>query len=486
MVVTDALGRRQVITASYIRDAELLREGVNQFSYEMGVQRYYYGTRSNAYGGFLSDFTQRRGVTNRLTVEGRLEFQPGAETIGGGAVYAIHGLGTVAGGVAGSVSTGYAWGHLVYGQINQNRRAFGFGATMQRASEDFRQVGLAPQQRADKMVLQGQVSKALGRRGTFAVGYLRRDGRTNPDARAVTASFNLRLGRAIFTVGGTYSLLHDHQVGLDAALVVPLGERKLAVASADMNGTVKTTSLEASQQLPLGPGWGYRVKTTQLDQEVNDGGLYYQNMLGSYGVEVGDTGGDLSWRLSERGSLVYLHGHTMLAPWLNDSFGVIDAGGIKGVPVYVNNLLLAKTGSKGMALVPWMVPYIENLVRIDDSTLPLDVSLEGGERRIVPMPRSGVFLKYKPVSMGGATLVLMATKDLPVPVGAQVSINGGATRYTVALRGEVFIEEMVYPAAVDARWGKNGTCQIRIEHPPEQALVPKIGPLLCDARKIDW
>src|SRR5438552_1209521 len=98
----------------------------------------------------------------------------------------------------------------------------------------------------------------------------------------------------------------------------------MAVASSDVSGVSKTASVEVSQQLPLGPGYGYRVKTTTLDQNRTEAAFSYQNTEGTYVLEAAQSSGETDVRFSERGAFVLLHRHVLMSPWLNDSFGVIE------------------------------------------------------------------------------------------------------------------------------------------------------------------
>jgi outer membrane usher protein len=477
MVVTDILGRQQVITESYIRSSELLRSGVSDFTYEAGTLRLNYGIRSNQYRSFFADATYRRGITDTLTLEGRIEIQPGTETAGLGAVYALRNVGVFSGGMAGSIHAGRT-GELLYAGYSRAQRSFGFAAQAQMATEDFRQVGLQDQQKATKLLFQTQVSKSIGSVGSVAAGYLRRDGRTELDAQALTASVSVRMRRAFLTVGGTYSLLVPRQYGLTVALVVPLGERTMSMASGESSPTARTASVEVSRSIPLGPGYGYRVRTTNLDQQKNEAAFYYQTTDGYYGVEAAQQNGGTSMRFLERGSLVLLHRHVLISRWLNDSFGVVEVPNAKGVPVYVNNQLLAKTDRRGLALLPWLVAYNRNSVRLDDAALPVDVTVDLEERMVVPMARSAVYLRYKPAAAGGAMLVLSTAGGQPVPQGAIVTVNANPTAYEVELRGEVFVIDIDYPAAVHAEW-EGGKCDVRIARPPADTPVPRIGPLTC-------
>lgn len=482
MVVTDILGRQQVITESYIRSSQLLRKGVNDFTYESGTLRLNYGTVSDDYRSFFAAATHRRGITEALTLEGRLELQPHGETAGIGAIYALRRVGIVSAGVAGSVARGYRSSGLYYAQFSRQQRSFGIAARLQRAAQDFRQVGLLDQQLATRTLLQGQVSKSFGSRTTVTAGYLRRDGRTELSARVLTSTVGVRLGRTYLSVGGTYSLLGARPYGLNVALVRSLGERTIAMASGGASPELQTASVEVNRSIPLGPGYGYRVRSSNLDQESNDAGFYYQTSQGYYGIEAAQQNNQTSWRYIERGSLVLMHKQIMVSRWLNDSFGLVEVPGEKGVPVYVNHQLLAKTDWRGLALLPWLVAYNRNSVNLDDSKLPSEVSVDLEERTVVPMARSAVFLQYKPATIGGATLLLVTSSGTPVLRGAIVKVNGRPDEYEVALRGEVFVTDIAYPAVIHAEWENQG-CEARIDRAPLDNVVPRIGPLVCKAGK---
>jgi outer membrane usher protein len=477
MVVTDVLGRQQVITESYIRSSQLLRAGVSDFTYEAGTVRLNYGIKSNQYRSFFADASYRRGFSDTLTLEARIETQLGTETVGLGAVYALRNVGIFSGGMAGSMDGGRS-GELLYAGYSRAQRSFGFATQVQMASANFRQLGLLDDQRATKLLLQAQVSKSLGRLTSVAAGYLRRDGRTESDVQALTASVNLRLHRAFLTVGGTYSLLSPGPYGLSVAFIVPLGEKTIAMATGDSSPTSRSAVVEVSRSIPLGPGYGYRIRSTNVDQQQNEAAFYYQNNAGSYGVEASQGDGGTNVRLLERGSFVLLHRHLMVSRWLSDSFGVVEVPNAKGIPVYVNNQVMAKTDQWGFALLPWLVAYNRNSVRLDDVALPVDVNVDLEERMVVPMARSAVFVRYQPASVGDATLILTGPGGQSVPQGAMVTVNASPTAYEVELRGEVFAIDVDYPAVVHAVWA-GGKCDARIARPPADTPVPRIGPLVC-------
>jgi outer membrane usher protein len=332
------------------------------------------------------------------------------------------------------------------------------------------------------MLLQAQISKAIPWHGSISAGFLRRDGRTEDNVRVLTASLNVRAGRGFITLGSTYSLRDPGVYGVTVSYLLPLGDRRLASTSVQAGPNGTTAAMEVSRPLPVGPGYGYRVRNSLFDQRRTEANFFLQTMQGTYGVEAAQAAGQTAVQVSERGSLVLLHNHVKRSQWLNDSFGIVEVEGGADVPVYVNNQMLAKTDEDGIALIPWLVPYNENRVRLDGTALPFEVNIDLQERTVVPMPRTGVFLRYQPTSVGGATLILVYPDGTPLPHGAMVHINRQAAGYMVALRGTVFIQEITYPAAIQVDWeGRRCTTQID-ERPAE--LLPIIGPLVCKLEEV--
>jgi outer membrane usher protein len=477
MVVTDVMGRQQIVSQQYIATSQLLRKGISEYSYEAGMPRRDMGRTSYGYASFFAEGTHRYGLTDDLTIEGRGEFALDSRTAGVGATYALRPIGIAGGGVAGSYADGRT-GTLVYADFTHPARAMAFSAHYQASSAGFRQVGLDRLRKAPGQIVQANVSRPLGSRATVSIGYLQRDGRTEPSLRGPLASLGLRLGRAYLSVGGTYSLMQGRQYGITMALMVPLGERTMAMATGDVRNEGGQANYEVQRSLPVGPGYGYRVRTSTFDRNQIDAGFSYQNNTGTYTVEASQGGGQTSARIYERGALVFLRGHLLRARWLNDSFAVVEVAGQKDAEVFVNNQTIGRTNRHGLALASWMVPYSPNVVRVNDENVPLDSTLDLGERTLAPYPRSGYFVEFAAKRIDGASIILQTPGGEPVPLGALVTVNSKREEYMVARRGEVFVTAMEYPAELSVQW-EGGRCTATVTGAAPKQPLPRIGPLVC-------
>ncbi len=96
VVVTDALGREQVMVQPYYSGTALLRQGLDEFSFELGSARQDYGSSSFAYGDVLGAATFRRGLSDSLTGGVHAEAQMGGSyAVGADAAWQAGTLGIV-------------------------------------------------------------------------------------------------------------------------------------------------------------------------------------------------------------------------------------------------------------------------------------------------------------------------------------------------------------------------------------------------------
>ncbi|MGN6314165.1 MAG: fimbria/pilus outer membrane usher protein, partial [Rhodanobacteraceae bacterium] len=95
MVVTDLLGREQVVTQPFYASSNLLAKGLRDFSYELGFERENYGLDSNDYGRLAAIGTERRGLSDNLTGEVHAEITRGRQAAGIGADWLVADTGVV-------------------------------------------------------------------------------------------------------------------------------------------------------------------------------------------------------------------------------------------------------------------------------------------------------------------------------------------------------------------------------------------------------
>jgi outer membrane usher protein len=493
MVVTDMLGRQQVVSMPYISTQQLLRVGVSQYAYESGVQRRNFGQESNGYGGWFAAGTYRHGFTNNFTLGLRGEALLDSQTGGIGFDSGFLRLGVVSGGIAVSHDKAGQSGGLAYAQVQHSGRSFGFSLYAQAAQENFRQLGLLPNQKPTNFLGQAQGSYMVGKWVSVGAGYMHQekpgnavfDFYSHPVQRfnTVTPSMTIRLPHgATLMVSGNYTPeFHQRASGI-AMLIIPLKKQRMAMASTGTQTGGTTPSVEYDQQVPLGTGWGYRLRassTNNLENPLEDAQVRYQNDHGTYQLEVSQQrGSPTTWNFNYTGGLALLHSDLLLSRQVTDGFAVVDTNGVRGLKVMANNNYVATTDRRGLAMVPSLPAYNRNLISLDESSLPLNVDVDLSDKIVVPMARSGLLVKFKSQQVQGAVLALVTEEGKELPLGAEVSVNDDKVVYEVALHGEAYIPEIQFPAAVRVHWD-GVTCQATVAPPKSNEPLPRIGPIPC-------
>jgi len=492
LVVTDLLGREQVIVAPYYASPRLLQKGLNAYSFEIGAIREDFGRASNHYGRPLAVGTFRRGFTGQFTAEAHAELLETQQTAGfGGAflwpvgvfsasvaasrsdpVMGIDSTGTatnIAGGSGGQISGGFQG---QYGRL-------GYGANVQLASAGFAQVGSEPGVPAPRESSQAFVSYGMHRAGSFAVSYTRQDRRDADDVDLVNASYSVTLGRF-----GFMSLSALRILGSQPASIVSLNFTRM-ITDRD-TGSVTTTkdadstqaSVRVQRSLPPGNGMGYRLGTGMSDSDRREAAIAFQNDVGTYGAEVGQLQGEMSYRVSASGGIAMLGTDAFLSRRIENSFAVVRVPGYADVNVYRDNQPIARTNEHGVALVSRLRPYEVNSVRIEQADLPLDAQIGALQLDAIPYLRSGVVVSFPVKRSRGAVFNLMLDDGAAVPAGAVVKIVGQPEEFPVGLRGEVYVVGLESTNRLEVSW-RGQRCGVDVPFPESSDPLPDLGTFKC-------
>jgi outer membrane usher protein len=480
MVLTDALGRQQVVTTSYLSTPQLLREGVHDFSYQAGVLRWGIGTDADSYRRAFAAGTHRFGINDHFTIGGQGEVAGISQAGGVDAYWGLLSLGTLSAGAAASHSD-RGIGKLVHVDLSNRRPRFGFGAGAQFATKSFQQLGLNDVG-TPRLQLRAQALYSFHRTTSLGLAYVAQEYYRNPlvsttSFRTVSGSLNLRLGRIGYLSWTTnYAPKAARHVSSFITFAIPLGMRRSAMLSSSYDGEHAAGTAAISQSLPIGDGIGYRARYNS-DRSSVESGFDAQNRWGTYTVEAGRDNSGTSYRLAERSGFAYVENRFLPTRWLTDSFALVELPDNKGVSVYANNQFITKTNRRGLAVVP-MVPYDANAVRLDDQNVPVDVDMDLAERVVVPMTRTGVLLKFKAEQNRGMTVILTLPDGSPIPPGTEVRIERTGETAIVGYDGEVYVENLSLPATLVARTGDK-QCRAEVPFIDNKAPLPRIGPFPC-------
>lgn len=489
LVVTDLLGREQVIVAPYYASPRLLDAGLSAYSYEIGAIREDYGLVSNRYGRPLAVGTFRRGLSSRWTAEIHAELLEEQQTAGISNVWLWPAVGVFSASIAGSQSRAVTddsstrlggAGALANVGFQAQHRRMGYGATAQWSSAEFAQVGLERGRPAPRAIAQAFANVSVGRAGAVAVSYSYQDRRDGEPTELINANYGVTLGSA-----GFLSLSLVRIMGGDSDSIASLNFTRLLgtrdtgslFVSKDDNDT--RASLRLQRGLPQGEGMGYRMVSGFGDADPREAAIAYQNGIGTYEVGVGQVDGFTSYRGHASGGLAVLGTDAFFSRRVDSSFAVVSVPGYEGVNVYRDNQAVARTNDEGIALISRLRPYEINSVRIEPADLPMDATIGTLQLDAIPYLRSGLRLAFPVKRSQGAVFSIVLEDGEPLPAGAIVTVAGRSEEFPVGLRGEVYVTGLESSNQLVATWGQR-RCGLDVSFPPSDDPLPHLGTFRCD------
>ena len=479
VVVTDALGRQQVLTQPYYSGTALLRPDLAEYSFELGSIREDYGHRSFAYGDMLGVASYRRGVTDTLTAGARAEAQANG-------IYALGADAAWQAGVAGIVNAQIAAGGDASGAgflaglgIEHSGERFSAFAQTQYASRSFVQSGMADLVYKPRQRTFAGMGFDFGRHGNVQVAYGLQSHYDSATVQTFGLSYSLGLG-ALGYLGlfASHSIAGEQDTSLLLNWTLALGDRRTLGASLQQTsgasgGFQAATSLQ--RDLPAGSGFGYRASLSSNDEQ--DAYLAYQGHAGTAEIDYARRNGESGVRVGASGGLAVTAAGVMPARPLQQSFAVVQVADYEGLTVYLDNQPVGRTDEQGRALIPALRPYERNEISVDPRQVPMDGSLAQRAIGVTPAYRSGALVRFPVERAMAATMRLVQADGTPVPAGAQATF--GATSFPLGLDGMLYVEGLSDTASLRVTWA-GAQCRAEVRRPAGDDPVPDLGDVRCE------
>lgn len=478
LVVRDAFGQQRVISQPYYVASQMLRPGVSQFSFSAGVERFDYGLRNFEYGSGYAAAWYRSGVDENMTGEVRAEADSAGATAGFGADYLLGQFGVMSMGFsAAQANAGTGYRTLLGFDRSSPYFSFAFRSTW--ASRGYREIGdEGPKvRRSTTAIAQLPVAN-----GSFALAWTAQSYHNAAPFDVYSATYTVPIaGKVYASISINRSLsMGTHQTSALAIVTIPLGERTSASASAQINRVNgdQATRAEAAVQrgLPLGEGIGYYLRANSDRQ--NSGGLSYAGRYGRYGAEAYSSETSTSVRANVTGGIAWVGDTAVFTRPVEQSFALVDMGGIPGVRVLQENNEVGRTEQDGRLMLTDVPPYSEIKIAVDPLTVPMDVTIPDNVIKVATLPRTGQVVRFNARRERNALVRLVFPDGAPVPAGSAVAVDGRSELYPVGMDGEVYLPGIGERQMIQVR--SNGkSCRLELLVPAGRDAVADIGPLTC-------
>jgi outer membrane usher protein len=510
LTVTDALGRQVSTTLPFYTAATLLAPGLQTFSAELGLVRRNWGVVSDDYGDAAGAFSYRRGVAEVLTLEAHAEATTGVAMAGGGVVLGIGDLGVVNVAAAAS-SAGGRTGRQVTLGLQRVATPLSLAASATFSDRNFRDIAAANGDPVPRRQINASIGLSLGAFGSVGIAYtaIERDAAPAPirlfaapgtlldggtslpaggpitvqpaqDARVLSASYTVQLGDASLYATGFRDFARNGSSGFLVGLTLPLGPRSSAGVSGGASDGRGFGQVQATQS-PVSIGdWGYQAFAAAGGTDRAFAELQYRSPWGRVALGADRIERQTAIRAQAQGALSVTDGRAFASNRIDDSFAVVDTGGVGGIRVLSENRVVGRTGSDGALLLPDLRAFDLNRVAIDPTDVPLDAAIGATTQEVRPQDRSGVVLRFPVTPARAALLRLVDEAGRPLPVGSTARLAAGGGRVPVGHDGEAFLQGL---APTDNRLlverPDGGRCVARFDWRAAPGDIPRIGPLPC-------
>jgi outer membrane usher protein len=477
LVVRDVLGREVEFFQPYFTSPELLRKGLNMYSYEVGAIREFYGFRSNQYGQAIVSGTHRRGLSNSLTGELHAAATRDVQELGATLVMRVPVLGIVATSVAGSRSAG-ASGRLVAASFERQARHLSVGAALQMTSEGFADPGVTPMQHL-KLSSQFYVNLSAGRFGSVGVTDTQRRYYDSGPVELLGLRYSQTIGSfGLLGISVQRARAERRDTLFSMIFTMPLDMRRSASLSTDSVPGGTSVTAHVQRNLPAGEGLGYRVESRFGYLPYNEAGIGYRTKLGSYDLTGNVTDNKLRVQGGATGAVAWLGGHAFASREIGDSFAIVDVPDNAGVRIYDDNQEMGRSDKHGLLLLPSLRAYENNRISIEQADLPLDVSIDTLTLDAVPYARSGLLVRFPVQRPHGALLTIRFDDGAPMPAGSRLRVAGTEQWFPFGTRGEVYVTGLGDHNRLEVE-GAGQTCYVTFDYPKDAGPLPRLGPFVC-------
>lgn len=478
LVVRDILGREKIITQDFYSSQQLLRMGLNEYSLEFGAIRENYGRSSNDYGRMMAAATWRRGLSNRFTLQTHAQALSDQGLLGLG-TYSVLPWGGILSLAAAASYKDDRRGQFFSLELHRQGNIFSFGLDKKITSADFVRLGMIDGQSlpSDQSRIYASI-KGLGS-GSLNINYTSQQYTDENKIDFFTVGYNFRLLDIGFMQLSAIHFLDKSDTTLRAAITLPLSTRtrtNLNLGATHMRDR-NESFIQVQRSLPVGTGYGYNLRVGMGESKQQQGSLSYQNNYTTYQLEASHLNEQTGVRANVRGGTALIGGTLLPSRYIDNSFAIIKIPDFANVRIYAENQEVARTNSKGEALIPRLRPYERNQIRVEQSDLPLDAKIKSLDMDVYPYYRSGVMLNFPVTSTREAFFSLVWEDGSPLPIGAIVT-NEKNEHFPVGMRGEVFLTDLEKVNYLKATW-KDQSCKFTVNVSDSNTLISEPSEIVC-------
>lgn len=491
IVIQDAFGQAQRFSQPYYLSTLVLKEGLHDYTYNLGFLRDRLGTESWHYGQPVFAARHLFGLTDAITTGALLEASK--DLVSGGPEVALRlPIGQLALGTAVSYArgSGTGWAGSASYLFRAQYVSFGFSAFL----NSNRYATINPIPSADRPTLQAQAFAGFQIGSHLSVspslGY-----RQSPEDNAHLASLVTQY-RLSSDLNLQFALSHSRQpqqaasldafVGLNYLIGGTTSSTTVTLAYDQHGGTEPIGglgTLRVQKSIPFGTGLGYLLQGQAGEQAQQIADLQYRGDYGFYQLGYRRWGSANATRLNLSGGMVAIGGRFLATRPVQDSYALIRVPGVANVTGYAYNQPIGTTDSEGDLFVPNLRSYYGNNLAINDKDVPVEYRIDETSKIVATPYRGGAVVDFPVYRLQefigtvrirkGAIIVIPKFGDLNVTVADRTQTS------PIGRNGEFYLENLAPGSHRASIQYSGGECFFDLAIPATEDRLVKLGQVTC-------
>ncbi|MGK0273154.1 MAG: outer membrane usher protein, partial [Cocleimonas sp.] len=465
IVVKDILGVETISTQRFYSTPRLLRNNLNEFSFDAGMERKNYGFKNNSYEKPFIAGTFRRGFDG-FTLEGRTELQASRQAAGFDVATLIKNYAVTHLALAVSKAEKKKGLHSILG-IEHSSKKVNFNLQFEHYDRDFLQIGASANEikpRQKKIVALGaNIYKNLW----LNTSLISQTNWNSNKFNLISTSFQIPLSRSInLNAYASKSWGEDQSYTIGLNIVIPFSRSRKLVMSSTQNTQGKIhNNVRLNHAIVNSNGIGYQISATDNDVQQVSASVSANTPINKITFDADKSKSGTSFRLLTSGSVGLLGRLPFASKKIgHGSFAVVKVAGEPNIDIYQSNRKVARTNSNGLALLSNILPYQKNKISIKPEDLPFDLEVNETNQLITPQARSGVFIKLDINKVNNRLVKVLKADGTIIPIGSKVHMLPSNTVFYTGKRGEVYLTGLSNNNTILVSL-QDGTCSANIQTP---------------------
>jgi outer membrane usher protein FimD/PapC len=453
VILRDAFGREERVRIPFYFTDMVLQKGLHEYSYNGGFLREFYGTESNSYGRPVLMAYHRYGVSNTLTLGFRTEMMSDLCNFGPQVSWLADRFGVIGLSVAGSLGGEDRRGAAASLNHSFQGREINTHLYLSAWTENYATAGgvfILGKPRYEAGAGYGYGSTRFG---SISLDFTILEKYQEEGRKTVSLTYSRNLGNNI-SLSSTVPHVREAETYEEIFVSLnyyPGNETSLSTRY-QKSGDAHSEVVQYQKNVPEGEGFGYRAEVMRTAPPAEYDVTPFVQYNGRHGIYTGEYRGAFqdseridAYYLSAAGSVAFVGGTVGFSRPINDSFGLVEVGDLRGVRVYRDNQEIGRTDASGKLFVPSLNAYNDNRLSISGTDIPPEYSMSEVSKLVSPPLHSGSVIRFEVKKFKGfAGILKIKTKNEIKPVELiDVKITNGEQEiaFFTGRGGEFYFED---------------------------------------------